>query len=35
MNISIKKNTPAPGQYGRGIELNALGNYPLSTIKNS
>lgn len=35
MNISIKKNTPAPGHYGRGIEINALGVYSLSTIKNS
>ena len=35
MNISIKKNTPAPGQYGRGIEINALGLYCVSTISNS
>jgi hypothetical protein len=35
INIQINKNTPAPGQYGRGIEINALGKYTLSTIKNS
>jgi hypothetical protein len=35
MVLSIKKNTPAPGQYGRGVEINALGIYTLSTIKNS
>ena len=35
MNISIKKNTPAPGQYGRGIEINPLGLYCVSTISNS
>jgi hypothetical protein len=35
LNISLKKNTPAPGQYGRGVEINALGKYSLSTIKNS
>jgi hypothetical protein len=35
MNISIKKNTPAPGTYGRGIEINSTGNYCLSTIPNS
>jgi len=31
----MKKNTPAPGFYGQGIEMNALGVYSLSTVKNS
>lgn len=35
LNISMKQNTPAPGHYGRGIEINKLGVYSLSTIKNS
>ena len=32
MNISIKINNPGPGHYGRGIEINPLGIYSLSTI---
>lgn len=35
LEISIKQNTPAPGQYGRGIEINKLGLYSLSTVRNS
>jgi len=32
MNISIKTNNPGPGHYGKGIEINKLGVYSLSTI---
>jgi hypothetical protein len=30
--IAIKKNIPAPGHYGQGIEINKTGKYHLSTI---
>jgi hypothetical protein len=35
MEIEIKKNSPPPGIYGYGIEINGTGNYPLSTILNA
>ena len=35
VNIEKKKKVPGPGHYGRGIEINPMGNYPLSTISNS
>jgi hypothetical protein len=35
VNIDAKKQVPPPGHYGRGIEINKKGNYPLSTIPNS
>lgn len=33
--MAIKKNVPAPGHYGQGIEINKTGKYAISTIKNS
>jgi hypothetical protein len=34
--INIKKGTPGPGSYGQGpIQINKLGVYSISTIKNS
>jgi len=35
-NIVIKENVPGPGHYDNGgMEINKLGIYSLSTIKNS
>lgn len=27
LNINMKKATPGPGTYGRGIEINSVGKY--------
>lgn len=35
MQMSIKRNVPGPGHYGKGIEINKIGKYCLSTISNS
>lgn len=35
MNVQIKQCVPGPGHYGRGLEINRVGKYPLSTIQNS
>ena len=35
LSINLKRNTPGPGSYGQGIEINKYGVYQLSTISNS